>query len=354
MTTLQYYYAKDNKIELVIFNKYTFDTNGVIAVKKTGKILTSYKTKTGYNASQVVDDTGRRRGLFIGRAIASTYLGPPPTPEHTADHIGCGNNNDTLENIRWATKKEQADNRSHAEDRKDAFIIVNDGVEKTANEWLDHFKDQKNHMGRDYTKGMIAQYAMRKQHGFSYKKYPNLPNEMWKEIIGSVTNRGRWEMSNMSRVKYITNHAENVFSGERLGLMNGYPCIVVNGKQWWCHILSFATFYPDKWSNKKPGEMVLHEDDNPIDFRPQKLRLGTRSENTTDAYNNGKYDGTQRARTKCISYIDGVFEKEHGGQEDAIRYLKMVGHIKASQGTVGMALRGVRETAYGRTWKIVH
>ena len=158
----------------------------------------------------------------------------------------------------------------------------------------------------------------------------------------------------MSRVKYITKNAENVFSGERLGMLGGYPLIMVNGKQWWCHILSFATFYPDKWANKKPDEMILHEEDNPMDFRPQKLRLGTRSENTTDAYINGKYDGTQSAKMRCVSYIDGVFEKEHDGQHDAIRYLKTVGHVKASQGTIGMALRGDRETAYGRTWKIVH
>lgn len=349
---MYYYYTKGSKTELVIFNKYTIDTSGVIRNKKNGDILKTSKNKSGYAAVSILDDAGNSRGIYVGRAIASTYLGPPPTPLHTADHIDRDNRNDTLENIRWATKREQADNRRRIENRKDAFVIVKDGVEKTANDWVEHLRDQKNHMGREYTKGMIAQYAIRKQQGFSYKEYPDLPNEMWKEIVDSKTAQGRWEISNMNRVKYITKQAGNVFSVERLGMLGGYPLIMVNGKQRWCHILSFATFYPDKWANKKSDEMILHEEDNPMDFRPQKLRLGTHSENTIDAYINGKYDGTQRAMMRCVSYIGDVFEKNHESQRDAAKYLKMLGYDKASQGTIGMALRGERETAYGRTWKI--
>lgn len=61
--------------------------------------------------------------------------------------------------------------------------------------------------------------------------------------------------------------------------------------------------------------MVLHEDDDKLDFRPHKLRLGTSSQNSRDAYNNGK----QSERVKCASYIDGVLEKEHLSQSDALR-----------------------------------
>lgn len=54
---------------------------------------------------------------------------------------------------------------------------------------------------------------------------------------------------------------------------------------------------------------------------------------------------------KCASYINGIFEREYNSQSDVVRYLKMIGFDKASQGTVGMSLRRERETAYGRTWK---
>jgi hypothetical protein len=175
---------------------------------------------------------------------------------------------------------------------------------------------------------------------------------MWKDVADSETITGRWEISTMNRVKYITKYAENVLSGNRIGLMNGYPTIMINGKNLKCHILAFKTFYPAEYAAKKPGEMILHEDDDRFDFRPHKLRLGTQSENNVDAYNNGKYIGTLSERQKCISYINGIYEKEHESQIDAERYLKTIGYNKASYKGVGNVLNGKRKTAYGRTWKL--
>jgi hypothetical protein len=239
--------------------------------------------------------------------------------------------------------------------QKTAFIIIKDGIEKTSKEWVEHLKDQRNHMGREYTNGMIIKYAQKKQHGFSYKEYPDLPDEIWKEIIGSKNSRDCWEVSDMNRFKYITNHAKNVLSGERLGLMAGYPIIGINGKNWLCHILAFMTFFPDEYANKNPDEMVLHENDDRLDFRPYKLRLGTQSENSVDAHNNGKYDGTKSARMKCVSYIDGVYEIMHDSQDDAVKYLRHIGYNKASGGNINNALNDKYKSnfAYDRTWKKV-
>jgi len=160
----------------------------------------------------------------------------------------------------------------------------------------------------------------------------------------------------MNRMKYVTKYAENVLSGERLGMsVNGYPIISVNGRQRYCHVLSFMTFFPDEYANKKLDEMVLHEDDDKLDFRPYKLRIGSGSENIKDAYDNGKRDDTKTARMKCVSYIDGVFEKEHDSQSDAVRYLKSNGFNKATESNIGKALNPKYTTnfAYGRVWKCV-
>lgn len=353
MYTLQYYYAKDNRTELVIFNKYTIDTNGVIRNKKTRRISSTQNDTSGYKTVTVRDDADTRHRIRVNRAVASTYHGPPPTPDHTADHVDRNRTNDMLCNIRWASKKEQADNRKRPEALKSAFIVTKDGLEMSIQEWVEYLKDQKNHLKHGYTVNMIKQYAPNKQHGFAYKEYQDLPDEVWKEVTGSVTNQGRWEISNMNRVKYITNHAENVLSGERLGLINGYPTISLGA----CHILAFMTFFPEEWANKKPNEIILHEDDDKMDFRPHKLRIGTRSENGKDAHNNGCYDGTIVVRMKCYSYINGVLEKEHDSLHDAVRYLRIKGVEKASQGNISPALNGKRKDgrpkiAYGRTWKL--
>jgi hypothetical protein len=97
---------------------------------------------------------------------------------------------------------------------------------------------------------------------------------------------------------------------------------------------------------------VLHEKDDKMDFRPYKIRIGSHTDNRKDAHDNGKYDGTQRERQKCVSYLNGVLEKEHESQSDAMRYLKSIGYDKAITGNISMALSGHFKTAYKRTWKL--
>jgi len=358
--TLEYYFVIAKVIVHVIFNKYTIDETGVIRNKKTKRALRPKKNKKGYQNVIVCDASGKKCNIQVGRALASTFIGPPPTKAHTADHIDQTPANDTLENIRWATKEEQNCNRTIPDTFKTAFLVDRNGEEKTRKEWVDYLnsKGEKNHMGREYTSVMINHYAQKKQHGFAYKEYPDLPGEVWKDVEGSKNKIGMWRVSNMNRVKYVTNHAENVLEGDRLGLMSGYPMIGINGKEWLLHIVVFMTFFPDEWANKKPSEMVLHNEDDKLDFRPEMLRLGTRSENGKDAHDNGKYDGTLTARQKCESYIDGVLEKEHESQCDAVEYLRMIGHKKACEGNISHALSGTKKNGspkirYGRTWVLV-
>ena len=349
MSALQYYFVENGVLEHVIFNKYTLD-NGIIKNAK-GEQLRYTKNKDGYNRCSVIDDSGKTRNIQVGRAIASTFLGSPPTPAHTADHKNKNPGDDTPDNIRWLCKSGQRYNQDRSEISKTAFIVVRDGDEKTINEWVEHLKGYVNSYGREYTNGMIKQYARRKQHCFSYKKYLDLSGEVWKEIIGSKNTQGHWEISNMNRVKYATSHANIILSGERLGLQNGYPRININGKSWPCHIISFMTFFPEEYANKKPDEIVLHEDDDKLDFRPHKLRLGTQSENMKDSYVNGKRDGTKTERVRCVSYINDVLEKEHASQDDAVKYLKSCGYERATHSAISMALNEIRKTAYDRTWK---
>ena len=283
--TMEYYFKDGSHVK---FKKYTIDTLGTVRNNNSGKILRTSKSGK-YNVCSVQDVSGKQRMIRVCRALASTFLGPPTTTEHTADHKDGNSDNDNIYNIRWLDETGQKKNRTMPDTLRSAFIIVKGEDEKTAKEWVDHLKGETNSFGRGYTVNMILKYARHKQFGFSYKEYQNLSDEVWKEITGSKTTRGHWEISNMNRVKYVTNFAENVLEGDRIGLTNDYPRIVLG----YCHILSFMTFFPHKWSNKKLDEMVLHEDDNRLDFRPHKLRLGTHSENTKDAHDNGKYGGTK-------------------------------------------------------------
>lgn len=351
MVPLKYYFAKKDRLEQVIFNNYAIE-NGVI-INKKGIKMSYTLNKDGYNRCTVTGDNGKRRSILVARAIASSSIGPPPTPKHTVDHIDRNPTNDVNDNVRWLCLPGQNKNRKMPNTLKSAFVVVKNGVEKTIDEWVENLKDEHTSRGREYNKNTITQYAQKKKCGFSYKEYPDIDGEIWKEITGSNNKMGRWKISNMNRAKYVTKHAENVLSGERLGMRGGYPRIVINGRVWLCHILVFMTFFPEEWTNKKPDEIILHADDDKLDFRPHKLRLGTRSENTIDSHNNGKHDDTRSARMTCASYIDGVLEKEHISQEEASKYLKTLGYEKAASTNISAVLNGNgrQKTAYGRTWK---
>lgn len=351
--TLEYYFEDGSHI---IFNKYAIDENGIIRNKKTGKVLNTRK-KGRYNECSVYDEYGKSRGIRVCRAIASTFQGRPPTLEHTADHNDRDKNNDTNQNLSWLSKSDQSRNREIPSTYKSSVIIVKDNVEKTIKEWVDFLKNEKNDKGREYTDSMIYHYAKHMKHGFVYKEYHDLPEEVWKEIIGSKTKMGLWKISNMCRVKYITKHMDRLLTEENFVVHNGYPVISFKNKQWYCHVIVFMTFFPDKWASRKPGEMVLHENDDKMDFRPLNLRLGTHSENIIDSYDNDRRVGTKTERMRCASYINGVLEKEYISQSDAVIHLKSNGHTKATCGEISQALKAFRENRiiirYGRTWRCI-
>ena len=344
------YYFEDEFQSHVVFSKYTINNLGIIKNKKSEK--TPSYGKGMYNVCGVSDDDGKRCTILVGRAVASTFLGKPPTPEHTADHIESEQKkNDALTNIRWLCKKGQNNNQIRPKTYKSAFVIAKDGNEKTVREWADHMNATNTLGERKFTAGMIKHYAIQKQSGFSYKEYPDLEGEKWLEIKDSKNKKGHWEISNMNRMKYITNYAENVLWDKRLGRTNGYPITGINGKIWLCHILAFKTFYPELWEAKMPGELVLHEDDDKEDFRPHKLYLGTASNNAKDSHVNGNRDGTKTAHMKCASYINGIHEEDHDSQYHATEYLKSKGYPKANTGNISKALSGYLKSAYNRTWQ---
>ncbi|ABT14769.1 HNH endonuclease [Paramecium bursaria Chlorella virus NY2A] len=348
MKTVEYYGANGTH---ETYDKYTVDDIGVIRNKKTNEEKSQHTTKDGYKILGLFDNNGKQKTLKVHRIVASTFLGRPPTPAHTPDHKNRIRSDNTLDNIRWKDPSEQNTNREMPETLRSAFIVVRDGVEMTVKEWIDYLKDEKTNSGKKYTNGVIQYFAQRKRYGFSYKVFDDLPGEQWKEVIGSK----KWEVSNKLRMKYKTKYAENVLDVTQISTRNGYPKISINGKEHYVHIVCFQAFNPEAYANMKPGELVRHEKDDRLDFQPEKLLVGTKSQNGFDAHDNGKFDGTNSARKPCVSYIEGVKEKEHISLSDAVRYLRENDWPKAIRSSIRDALNGKRKngqrkTAYGRTW----
>ena len=342
MTTLEYYWEDGTH---TTFTKYTIDEYSVIKNER-GYVMSQNKNKSGYNKITLTHE-GNRRNIYVARALASTFLGPPPTLQHTADHKDKNSLNDTLANIRWFDKSDQGYNRDMPEDFNSAFIIENNGVDLTVKEWVKVYKKPN---GEQYHENTIKWYAQHHKHGFRYKVFPNLQGEVWRPVPVSRSKKGEWFISNMNRMKYKTVYAENVLTVGQMTKKGGYPSVHINGKQWKCHYLSMMTFRPREYAAKFPGDVILHKYDDPLDFNPFRLRWGTQSENVKDAHKNGKFEGTKSAKKPVASYINGVLEQVHESLNDAAKYLQVNGYTAAQPNAVNRAFEndGIR---YGRTWK---
>jgi hypothetical protein len=156
----------------------------------------------------------------------------------------------------------------------------------------------------------------------------------------------------MNRMKYKSTYAENVMTTAQLHKNDGYPEVRINGKNWSCHELSFMTFRPNEYAAKLLGDIILHKNDEKLDFNPFRLRWGTQTDNHIDAHKNGKYDGTKSAQKPVASYMVGVIEQEHVSISNAADYLRANGYPKATPGGVSDALK-YNVSRYGRTWKII-
>lgn len=74
--------------------------NGTVSSHYFVVILSDHKGQHGKNYRR-----------FVHRLVAIAFLGDPPTPEHTVDHIDTNTGNNILTNLRWASKEEQKQNK---------------------------------------------------------------------------------------------------------------------------------------------------------------------------------------------------------------------------------------------------
>jgi hypothetical protein len=212
-----------------------------------------------------------------------------------------------------------------------------------ANEWVER---------TGFSNVTIRNYAQNANNiEWSYKTYGDLPNEIWKLVKDSKNSWRWWMASNLGRFAYHTKHTRKVYSPEELYMQGGYPSIKINGTNRTVHSVVFETFRPDEYNALQPGEMILHENDDRMDCRIDKLRVGTQSQNGRDAHDNGKYDGTKTQRRSCVAR-KGDETQPFESLTEAVEWLRTKEHKKASLGHISECLNGTgtRKTAYGYTW----
>ena len=297
-------------------------------------ILTQIYNNDGYKRVVARVD-GKNQTVLLGRAMLSTFLGPPDNPTFTADHINRKRDDDRLDNLRWASKQEQISNRNTQQTNNGGRIVVYDGVERTVKEWADIL---------DLCVSTIK-WRVGNKPEWSYKKYDNISGEIW-VTIGNNT-----EVSNLGRVGQNKTTERRVYETHEICIKNGYPVLTINNKNENLHILVFKAFYPDEYETKQDGHMICHKNDNKLDCSIDNLYIGSASDNTRDAHNNGKFDGTARERSSCCGTDILTGEKhQFDSLPDAVIWLKNNGYPKAAKSSISRCLNNKLNKTYGHTW----
>lgn len=89
-----------------VFSRYEVSTNGNVRSKRTGNVRKQQVDRKGYARITILDDSGNQKCVSIHGCVASTFI-PNPENKETVNHIDGNKLNNCVENLEWATQKEQ-------------------------------------------------------------------------------------------------------------------------------------------------------------------------------------------------------------------------------------------------------
>lgn len=122
------------KLDFLDFPNYSIDCSGRVLNLKTGKYLLGQKnSKSGYWSVQL-SNKGKKKRLYIHRIVAMAFLDNPEN-KATVNHINGNLDDNTIENLEWATQQENSDHSYRELDRRKNTIsdeVRKKGVEKNS------------------------------------------------------------------------------------------------------------------------------------------------------------------------------------------------------------------------------
>lgn len=89
------------------YNRYLISSEGVVwdtkADKEVSQVLTGKPQY--YYGNLTIDDEGNRILRRVHNIMGWSFLGDPPTPRHSVDHIDQDKFNNKLSNLRWLDRR---------------------------------------------------------------------------------------------------------------------------------------------------------------------------------------------------------------------------------------------------------
>jgi hypothetical protein len=356
------YYKNDT---LWVFDSYEAHKNSNIRYKESKETLnkhyiTNKTSGEGYNRINITHQ-GKRHTLNVSICIVSTFLGPPPDDgkKYTADHIDSEDKkNDALDNLRWADPPTQRNNQRKSErDFNKIAICRTDSVGNTVEyNGLRDAAEQNGKSMRSVHKWLNGSPCVRlkdefgKQYVWSYKDEPeDLPGEVWHETISdSKVFASQFGRIKDERKTSITKRYPKEYISSMTTLT--HPVLSIKGKVYTIHYLVYIAWFPFSGDYGEYDYKLCHMNDDKDDCSVYNLRLGTRTQNGTDAHNNGSYDGTKCERRPIVAIHKKSGKRiEFSSNSEATRFLGK-DTAKANIWSV-LNNKNNKKTAYGYTWE---
>ena len=110
-------------MEIIDYPNYLIYRDGRVWNKKRNMFKKEGIRKDGYKVIYLCKD-GKRKFFSIHRLVGIHYL-PNPENKKTIDHINRDPSDNRVENLQWATHKEQCENRGIRSDNSSGYIGIN-------------------------------------------------------------------------------------------------------------------------------------------------------------------------------------------------------------------------------------
>jgi len=224
----------------------------------------------------------------VHRLVAEAFI-PNPENKPTVDHVNrvCTDNN--LENLRWATHKEQVDNSTHSNGnhyRKINMIDIKTNeiikIFDTIHEAIEYISISTTHAKRtiDDTIRKVCNKKMENAYNYKWEYILNvehIDDEIWKPVKDIDADAEEYLISNKGRIK----SKFNIIVSGRIEA-NGYQSVYLGKKttRKLLHILVAKLFIPNP--DNKP--VVNHIDGKKNNNSAINLEWNTYSENTQHAF----------------------------------------------------------------------
>lgn len=291
---------------------------------------------------------GKKKSPYVYQIMGIVFLGPPPTPKHTIDHLDRKPWNDVISNLAWATKSEQSMNQYKPKFFKKSkpvtAVSIETGQEIASFATIRQFFEctRMNTANVPYSKNNAAYIRAACKNGWRQFGYwwkycmESLPGEEWrnlriKDFIIQVSNKGR-----------IINTKGAMTSGNLDD--RGYKMASLMNKHYSIHRLVMAAFFgPDE------TRVVNHKDGDKTNNKLENLEYLTVLENNNHAIATGlrkaQFNGHKSKKVQQLDLNTGRVIAEFVSGAEAGRAVGIHGNA------ITGVCNGVCDTSCGFGWR---